>query len=95
MGSLSLLQGIFPTQGLNPGLPHCRQILNQLRHKGSPDRGKDDDRNKPRRAGWMGKETQLIDLLTLRAKLQRLELEGGNTGENARLVIYTWELLLK
>ena len=35
-GSLSLLQGIFPTQGLNPGLPHCRQILNQLTHKGSP-----------------------------------------------------------
>ena len=26
-GSCSLLQGIFPTQGLNPGLPHCRQIL--------------------------------------------------------------------
>ena len=26
-GSLSLLQGIFPTQGLNPGLPHCRQTL--------------------------------------------------------------------
>ena len=34
-GSLSLLQGIFPTQGLNPGLPHCRQILYQLSHKGS------------------------------------------------------------
>ena len=33
--SLSLLQGIFPTQGLNPGLPHCRQILYQLSHKGS------------------------------------------------------------
>ena len=32
---LSLLQGIFPTQGLNPGLPHCRQIY-QLNHKGSP-----------------------------------------------------------
>ena len=32
----SLLQGIFPTQGLNPVLPHCRQILNQLSHKGSP-----------------------------------------------------------
>jgi len=31
-----LLQGIFPTQGLNPGLPHCRQILYQLSHKGSP-----------------------------------------------------------
>ena len=27
VGSLSLLQGIFPVQGLNPGLPHCRQIL--------------------------------------------------------------------
>ena len=34
--NLSLLQGIFPTQGLNPGLPHCRQILYQLSHKGSP-----------------------------------------------------------
>ena len=34
--SLSLLQGIFPTQGLNPGLPHCRRILHQLSHKGSP-----------------------------------------------------------
>ena len=30
VGSFSLLQGIFPTQGLNPGLPHCRQILHQL-----------------------------------------------------------------
>ena len=36
VGSLSLLQGIFPTQGLNPGLPHGRQILYQLSHKGSP-----------------------------------------------------------
>ena len=32
----TLLQGIFPTQGLNPGLPHCRWILYQLSHKGSP-----------------------------------------------------------
>ena len=36
VGSRSLLQRIFPTQGLNPGLPHCRRILYQLRHKGSP-----------------------------------------------------------
>ena len=35
VGSLSLLQGIFPTQGLYPGLPHCRHILYQLSHKGS------------------------------------------------------------
>ena len=39
--SLSLLRGIFPTQGRsnpgsNPSLPHCRQILYQLSHKGSP-----------------------------------------------------------
>jgi len=34
--SRSLLQGIFPTQGWNPGLPHCRQILYQLTHQGSP-----------------------------------------------------------
>ena len=29
----ALLQGIFPTQGLKPGLPHCRQILCQLSHR--------------------------------------------------------------
>ena len=28
--------GIFPTQGLNPGLPHCRQTLYHLSHQGSP-----------------------------------------------------------
>ena len=36
VGSLSLLQGIFPTQGSNPGLLHFRHILYQLSHKGSP-----------------------------------------------------------
>ena len=36
VGSLSFLQGIFPTQGSNPGLPHCRQILYQLSYQGSP-----------------------------------------------------------
>ena len=35
VGSLSFLQGTFPTQGLNPGLLHCRWILYQLGHKGS------------------------------------------------------------
>ena len=33
--SCFLLQGIFPIQRSNPGLPHCRQILYQLSHKGS------------------------------------------------------------
>ena len=36
VGSLSLLQGIFPTQALNPGLQHCRQILYQLSHQRRP-----------------------------------------------------------
>ena len=36
MGCHDLLQGIFPTQGSNPGLPHCRRILYHLSHQGSP-----------------------------------------------------------
>ena len=36
MGSWSLLQDIFPIQWSNPGLPHCRQILDLLSHQGSP-----------------------------------------------------------
>src|SRR5574340_837670 len=35
VGSCALLQGIFPTQGSNPGLQHCRQILYHLSHQGS------------------------------------------------------------
>ena len=35
VGSLSLLQGTFPTQGSNPGFPHCGRILYQLSHRGS------------------------------------------------------------
>ena len=36
VGGLSLPQGIFPTHGLSPVLPHCRRILYQLSHQGSP-----------------------------------------------------------
>ena len=36
VGSCSLLQGIFSTQGSNLGLPHCRRILYQLSHQRSP-----------------------------------------------------------
>ena len=36
VGSHALLQGIFPTQGLIPGLSHCRWILYHLSHQGSP-----------------------------------------------------------
>ena len=34
VGSLSLLQGFFPTQGSNPGLRHCSRIPYQLSHEG-------------------------------------------------------------
>ena len=36
VGSLSFLQGIFPTQGSNPSLPQCRRILYHLSHQGGP-----------------------------------------------------------
>ena len=36
VGCHSLLQGIFPTPGSNPGLPHCRQILYHLSYQGTP-----------------------------------------------------------
>ena len=36
VGCQALLQGVFPTQGSNPGLLHCRQILYHLNHQGSP-----------------------------------------------------------
>ena len=36
VGCHALLQGIFPIQGSNPGLPHCRQILYHLSHQGNP-----------------------------------------------------------
>ena len=36
VGFHALLQGIFPTEGSNPGLPHCRQVLYHLSHHGGP-----------------------------------------------------------
>ena len=35
VGCHFLLQEIFPTQGLNPGLPHCRQMFYYRSHEGS------------------------------------------------------------
>ena len=37
VGRHSLLQGIFSTQGWNPGLPHCRQVLYHLNHQERPN----------------------------------------------------------
>ena len=38
VGSISMVQGIFPTQGWNPGLPDCRQILYRLSQQGVLER---------------------------------------------------------
>ena len=40
VGSHALLQGIFPPQGLNPGLPHCRRFLYHLSHQGGPPKSR-------------------------------------------------------
>ena len=68
VGSHSLLQGIFPTQGLNPGLPHCRQILYQLSHKGSP-----------RILEWVAFPTQESNQVLLRCRriLYQLSYQGS------------------
>ena len=57
-GVSSLLQGIFPTQGPNPGLLHCRQLLYQLSHKGSTSEpasltwALSDSQSRNRRSSW-------------------------------------------
>ena len=50
VGSHSLLQGILPTQGSNPGLLHCKQILYHLSPQGSPRR----DRR------WINERSQMV-----------------------------------
>ena len=52
VGSPSLLQGIFPTRKLNPGLPHCRQILYQLSYQRSPVYGTGSIENNTSNFGW-------------------------------------------
>ena len=49
MGYHALLQGIFPTQRSNSGLPHCRWILYHLSHQGSPN----DQPSNIIKLGWM------------------------------------------
>ena len=48
VGCHALLQGIFLTQGLNPGLLHCRWIFYHLSHQGSPKSSLGDPNVKPR-----------------------------------------------
>ena len=80
VGSLSLLQGIFPTQGLNPGFPHCRRILYQLSHRGSPWIW-----NLDHNEGWASKnwyfQTVVLEM-TLENPLDRKEIKPVNPKGN-------------
>ena len=65
VGSCSLLQGIFWTQGLNPGLLHCRQILYHLSHQGSPSLFREVP-PKEQRSSWIGKLFEIYGVLNKR-----------------------------
>ena len=71
--SLALVQGIFLTQGSNPGLLHCRRILYQLSYQGSPwfvslekslMLGKTEDRRRRgcQRMRWLDGITDAMDM---------------------------------
>ena len=57
VGSCSLLQGIFPTQGLNPGLLHYRQILYCLSHQGMRSLARNMNKRKNENLGHFNQST--------------------------------------
>ena len=63
VGCHVLLQGIFPTWGLNPGLPHCRQMLYHLSHQGIPPQSNEAEKacTKQRRPSATGKNKKVED----------------------------------
>ena len=65
VGSLSLLQAIFPTQDSNQGLLHCRQILYQLSYHGSPIR-----ESKMQYLGAISKTTELSQFFFFKQTIQ-------------------------
>ena len=64
VGSFSLLQGTYPIQGSNPGLLHCRRILYQLSHKGSPLKNKQTNKQT--------KKTELASTVCVQSSLWNL-----------------------
>ena len=60
VGGHALLEGIFPTQGSNPGLPHCRQILDHLSHQGSPRILEWVDYPFSSGSSWLGNQTRVF-----------------------------------
>ena len=74
VGSCSLLQVIFPTQELNPGLQHYRRILYQLSHQGSPRRSIRKRGERDREGG--GKEALKTMTRSLNFALKIMEESG-------------------
>ena len=88
VGSLSLLQGIFPTQESNLGLPHCSQILYQLSQKGSRT-------PKTRQKTTRLKIGQIICLPVLKTHVGSLDQEGPLEKKTAtQPTILAWEMPL-
>ena len=77
-----LLQGIFPTQGLNLGLRHCRQVLYCLRHQGKLIEN------------WVFKKCGMSIQNTLKKCLQRGRLYGQATQDGCSLAFCTYQAML-
>ena len=77
VGCHSLLQGIFPTQGLNSGLLHCRQILYHLSHQGSP---LGYESLLDIKSTWNKREKNKLDFIKIKTFiLQKISPENENT----------------
>ena len=73
VGCHFLLQGIFLTQGSNPGLPHCRQTLYHLSHQGSPmpKKGNAKECSKFSKPGFSN--TRNVNFLMFKLVLEKVE----------------------
>ena len=97
VGCHALLQGIFPTQGLNPGLPHCRRILYHLSHQGSLAISKSPDSGFDASSPFSGAS---LVALTVRTLPEMQEVQVQSLGREARLAkgmathssILTWTI---
>ena len=94
-GHHAVLQGIFPIQGSNPVLPHCRQILYPLSHQGSPGKVMVPNRSSPLLTSLMLASVQFSSVAqscpTLCNPMNRSMPEIVNTGTS---LVVQWLRLL-
>ena len=82
VGGHALFQGIFPTQGLNPGLPPCRWILYQLSYQGSPDKPRQHIKEQRHHFADKGPYSQTYGFSSSRVRLCELDHKEGWTPWN-------------